>query len=123
MNRKITVLTLCAMLFALCGSVEAQQPKSVPKMGYLDNSTAAGSAELLEAFRKQMTQLGWVEGKNLTIEYRFGESKGPDRLAELAIELVRLKSEVSATLHAAASVSPRSSQRNSAIGTFPFFQR
>jgi len=41
-----------------------------------------------------MTQLGWVEGNNLAIEYRFGEGKGPDRLAELAVELVRLRLDV-----------------------------
>ena len=60
-------------------------------IGYLEDGTAAGSAELLDAFRKQMTQLNWIEGKNLTIEYRYGEGKGVTRLAELAVELVGLK--------------------------------
>jgi putative tryptophan/tyrosine transport system substrate-binding protein len=91
MKTKITVLTLCAMLFAFCVSASAQQPGKTARIGYLENGTPAGSAELLDAFRKQMTQLGWVEGKNLIIEYRFGEGKGPDRVAELAVELVRLK--------------------------------
>jgi ABC-type uncharacterized transport system substrate-binding protein len=86
MNRKVTVLTLCAMLFALL----AQQPEKATRIGYLDESSAVGSGDLLDAFRKQMIQLGWVEGKNLAIEYRYAEGK-IDRLAELAAELVRLK--------------------------------
>jgi len=81
--------------FAMCGAVAtAQQPGKAARIGYLDDSTAAGSGELLDTFRKHMTQQNWVEGKNLTIEYRFGEGKGPDRLAELAVELVRLKLDV-----------------------------
>jgi len=57
----------------------------------LDGSTAAGSAVLLEAFRQELTKLGWIEGKNIIVEYRFGENKGSERLLELAAELVRLK--------------------------------
>jgi putative ABC transport system substrate-binding protein len=83
-----------ALLLALSYTAEAQQPRQTTRIGYLEDSTAAGSAELLEAFRKQMTQLGWVEGKNLTIEYRFGDGKGAARLSELAAELVRLKVDV-----------------------------
>jgi putative ABC transport system substrate-binding protein len=91
--KKAGVLSiLCAViLLAVAVISEAQQPAKATRIGYLDDSMTAGSAELLEAFRKQMTQLGWVEGKNLTIEYRFGEGKGPDRLAELAPELISLK--------------------------------
>jgi ABC-type uncharacterized transport system substrate-binding protein len=90
MKRKITVLTLCAMLFALCGSVNAQQAGKVFRIGYLDASTASGSAVLLDAFRQEMIKLGWIEGKNIAIEYRFAEQK-PKRLPELAADLVRLK--------------------------------
>jgi putative ABC transport system substrate-binding protein len=59
-------------------------------MGFLDVSTASGSAILVEAFRQELSKLGWIEGKNITIEYRFAEQK-PDRLPELAADLVRLK--------------------------------
>jgi putative ABC transport system substrate-binding protein len=90
MKKKITVLTLCAMLFALCDSVGAQQTGKVPRIGFLDSSTASGSAVLREAFRQELRKLGWIEGKNLMIEYRFAEQK-PERLPELAAELVRLK--------------------------------
>jgi putative tryptophan/tyrosine transport system substrate-binding protein len=59
-------------------------------VGILDPSTASGSAVLWEAFRQELIKLGWNEGKNITIEYRFAEQKG-ERLPELAAELVRLK--------------------------------
>src|SRR5262245_35877552 len=90
MKRKITVFALCAMLSALCASAEAQQTSKIFKIGYLDNSTASGSAVSVEAFRQEMSRLGWIEGKNITIEYRFAEQK-LERLPELAADLVRLK--------------------------------
>ena len=91
MKSKIIVFTLCAMLFALCGSGDAQQAGKIFRIGFLDGSTAAGSAVLLEAFWQELKKLGWIEGKNIIVEYRFGESKGSERLLELAAELVRLK--------------------------------
>jgi len=94
MKSKITILTLCAMLIALCSSAAAQQPGKAARIGYLDSSTVSGSAGLLDEFRKQMTQLNWIEGKNLTIAYRYAEGKGATRLAELAAELVGLKVDV-----------------------------
>src|SRR4029453_13764911 len=90
MKRKITVLTLCAMLFALCGSVDAQQTRKVARIGFLDGSTASGMAVLLDAFRQELNKLGWIEGKNISIEYRFAERKR-ERLPELTGDLVRLK--------------------------------
>ena len=90
MSKKVFCLALGAMLFALCGSVYAQQPGKIPRIGFLDGSTAAGMAGLVDAFRQELSKLGWTEGKNITIEYRFAEQK-PERLPELAAELVRLK--------------------------------
>ena len=90
MKKKITVLALCAMLFALCRSADAQQPGKIFRIGFLDASTASGSAVLVEAFRQELSKLGWIEGKNITIEYRFAEQKR-ERLPELAADLVRLK--------------------------------
>jgi putative tryptophan/tyrosine transport system substrate-binding protein len=94
MNRKITVVALCALLVALSVPAAAQQPGKAARIGYLDSSTVAGSAELLDEFRKQLTQLNWIEGKNLTIAYRYAQGKGSTRLAELAAELVSLKVDV-----------------------------
>jgi putative ABC transport system substrate-binding protein len=69
----------------------AQQAGNVPRIGFLDASTPSGSAVLVDAFRQELSKLGWIEGKNLTIEYRFAENKGTERLPELAADLVRLK--------------------------------
>jgi putative ABC transport system substrate-binding protein len=90
-NRKLVGLIAIAVTFALCGAMaHAQQAGKIPRIGFLDSSTASGSAVLVEAFRQEMRKLGWIEGKNFTIEYRFAERKS-DRLPELAAELVRLK--------------------------------
>jgi putative ABC transport system substrate-binding protein len=68
-----------------------QQTEKIFRICILDPSTASGSAVLWEAFRQRLSKLGWIEGKNITFEYRFGENKGPERGRELAAELVRLK--------------------------------
>ena len=69
---------------------EAQQPGKIFRIGFLDASTASGSAVLVDAFRQELNKLGWIEGKNIAIEYRFAEGEN-DRLPELASELIRLK--------------------------------
>jgi putative tryptophan/tyrosine transport system substrate-binding protein len=84
------VFALCSLLLAPCSAVDAQQAGKVPRIGYLDNSTASGSKSLLEVFRQELSKLGWIEGKNIAIEYRFAEQKN-ERLPELAADLVRLK--------------------------------
>jgi len=93
MKKKIAVLTLCAILFALCGSVEAQQPKKIPRIGILRNDTPATFATRDKAFRQGLRELGYVEGENILIEYRYAEAKF-DRLPQLAAELVSLKVDV-----------------------------
>ena len=90
MKKKITILTLCAMFLALCLSANAQQTGKVARIGYMDNSTASGSAVPVETFRQELRKLGWIEGKNIAIEYRFAEGQ-PERQNERAEELVRLK--------------------------------
>jgi putative tryptophan/tyrosine transport system substrate-binding protein len=68
----------------------AQQAGKIFRIGFLDNSTASGMAVLVDAFRQELRKLGWIEGKNFTIEYRFAEQK-IERLPELAADLVRRK--------------------------------
>src|ERR1043165_72843 len=76
---------------AVCGATaEAQQTGKIFRIGFLDASTASANAVLLDAFRQELKRLGWIEGKNSAIEYRFAEQK-PERLPELAADLVRLK--------------------------------
>jgi putative ABC transport system substrate-binding protein len=93
MRKKVIGFALCAMLFALCPSAEAQQTGKIFRLGFLDGSTASGMAGLLETFRQEMGKLGWIEGKNITLEYRFAEGK-TERLPELAADLVRLKVDI-----------------------------
>ena len=88
MRKKVIGVALSAMLFAFCFSSAAQQPGKIFRIGYFDASTASGSAVLLDAFRQELAKLGWVEGKNIIIEYRFAEHK-LERLPELAADLVQ----------------------------------
>jgi len=93
-GRKITALSV--LLLVLWTSADAQQTGKIFRIGFLDPSTASAMANLLEAFRQEMGKLGWIEGKNITIEYRFAEQKS-ERLPELAAELVRLKVDLIVT--------------------------
>jgi hypothetical protein len=72
MKRKVTFLALCAMHFALCFSAEAQQPKKVPRIGYLSSSDPATESTRAEAIRLALRKLGYIEGQNIVIEYRYG---------------------------------------------------
>ncbi len=87
MKKKVTVISLCAVLLALCLHAQAQ-PKKVPRVGILDRTAVSNSAVLWDAFRQELRNLGWIEGKN--IEYRFAEQKN-ESLPELAEDLVRSK--------------------------------
>ena len=82
-------ILVATMLVALCVSAQAQQTGKIFRIGFLDGSTASGMAGLLDALRQELNKLGWIDGKNITIEYRFGEQKN-ERLPELAADLVRL---------------------------------
>jgi ABC-type uncharacterized transport system substrate-binding protein len=86
----LSILVAAAVL-VFAGIATAQQPGKIFRIGYLGNSTASGSASVVDAFRQELSKLGWIEGKNITIEYRFAENKGPERLTELAADLVGLK--------------------------------
>ena len=90
MNRRIFFLALGALLFALSYPASAQPTGKIFRIGYLDPGRASGNAVLVDAFRQELRKLGWIEGKNIVIEYRFAEQKF-ERLPELAAELVRLK--------------------------------
>src|SRR6266850_3083399 len=93
MKKRITLWLLATLFLANVSLADAQQTGKVPRIGFLDNSTASGSAVLLEAFRQELSRLGWIEGKNFTIEYRFAEQKR-ERLPALAADLVRLKVDI-----------------------------
>jgi putative ABC transport system substrate-binding protein len=89
MKNLIYLLLIIALMVA-GSAAQAQQPEKVARIGILNNTTASGMAVLIDAFRQELRKLGWIEGKNFTIEYRFGEQKS-ERMPDLAAELVRLK--------------------------------
>jgi ABC-type uncharacterized transport system substrate-binding protein len=89
----VVSLTLSAMIFALCSFVEGQQPKKIPRIGYLSNVDPASDSARSEAIRLALRALGYVEGQNISTEYRYTGGKF-DRLPQLAEELVRLKVDI-----------------------------
>jgi putative ABC transport system substrate-binding protein len=90
-SKNVFSASLCAVLFALCVSASAQQPAKVRRIGVLRADSPPNPS--VEAFQQAMRDLGYVEGKNIVIEYRYAEGK-VDRLPDLAEELVRLNVEV-----------------------------
>ena len=90
MFRRIVICLPLTVFLLTVSSADAQQTGKVPGIGFLDASTASGMAVLIDSFRQELSKLGWIEGKNITIEYRFAEQKA-ERLPELAADLVRLK--------------------------------
>jgi ABC-type uncharacterized transport system substrate-binding protein len=89
-------ILVVVVLLAVAAIAEAQQSAKVPRIGYLTGATPAGQSARIESFRQGLRELGYVEGKNIVIEYRYAELK-PDRLPVHAAELVRLKVDVIVT--------------------------
>ena len=90
MFRRIVICLPLTVFLLTVSFAEAQQPAKGSRIGFLDSSTASGSAVLVDAFWQELSKLGWIEGKNITIAYRFAE-QNLERLPELAADLVRLK--------------------------------
>jgi putative ABC transport system substrate-binding protein len=94
MRKYVICLTLCAMLFALCFSASAQQPVKIPRIGFVTSAGNRNSPGLrVEAFQRGLRELGYVEGKNILVEYRYIEGK-TERAPEIVAELVQLKVDV-----------------------------
>jgi len=89
MNKKFFWLFTLFVL-GIGSFAEAQQPKKIPVIGHLASSTASFMLPRLNAFKAGLYDLGYVEGKSISVEYRYGEGK-LDRLPDLAAELIRLK--------------------------------
>ena len=88
---KVLGVAFCALLFALCVQAEAQQSAKVPRIAYLSGTFIIPANT--EAFKQGLHDLGYIEGKNIVVEWRFAE-QNRDRLRALASELVRLKVDV-----------------------------
>jgi putative ABC transport system substrate-binding protein len=93
MKQKMFALALGVLLFVLCFSAEAQQPKRISRLGYLSAGDPVSRVYRIEAFRQGLKELGYVEGKNIIIEYRFAEAR-QEWLPELARDLVALKVDI-----------------------------
>jgi hypothetical protein len=107
---KWAALLTIAFVFAIGGAVVmAQQPMKIHRIGVLDASTASSSAAQWLAFREELSKLGWIEGKNIAIEYHFADLKS-DRLPELAADLVRLKVDLIAVTAGPATAAARRRQ-------------
>src|SRR5437667_5347878 len=99
MKTKIIGLSLCALLLVLCSLLLAPrypvqaQPAKVPRIGFLAAVSLSANSVRFEAFRQGLRELGYVEGKNIVIEWRYADGK-LDRLPALAAELVRLNVDI-----------------------------
>jgi ABC-type uncharacterized transport system substrate-binding protein len=113
MRKAVLTILFVVVLLAVAVIAAAQQTGKVPRIGFLDPSTASSTAGLLEAFRQELRKLGWIEGKNIAIEYRFAEQKN-ERLPELAADLVRFKVDL---IVASGGATPLAAKR--ATGTIP----
>src|SRR5919198_3903507 len=91
MKRRIVISLLTTVLLSIVSLAEAQQPKKVPRIGFLGATSPSTISDRFEAFRQGLRELGYVEGKNIVIEYRYTK---PNRISALASELVREKVEV-----------------------------
>jgi putative ABC transport system substrate-binding protein len=108
MKKQIAVLTFCVMLLALCSFTAAQEPARIPRIGILMPPSASYFAAQVEAFRQRLRELGYVEEKNIVIEYRYAAGK-LERLPDLAAELVLLKVDVIVATGAAAFAAKKAS--------------
>src|SRR5262249_17121040 len=102
MEKRVICVAVCALLFALGLSAEAQQPKKIPRIGYLGVNPRSVNLARIEAFQQGLRELGYSEGKNIVIEWRSAEGK-VDRLPAFASELVRLKVDIIVTASSAAT--------------------
>ena len=95
MNKPASIL--CAVILLVGATIaEAQQTGKIFRIGFLDPTNVSAMADQVDAFRQELSKLGWIEGKNIAFEYRFAEQK-PERVPELAAELVRLKVDLIVT--------------------------
>jgi ABC-type uncharacterized transport system substrate-binding protein len=93
MNSKSLFWLLTTVLLTTASLAQVQQPKKIPRIGYLVGGNPASESTLSEVFRLALRELGYIEGQNIAFEYRYSEGK-PDRLPALAAELVRLKVDI-----------------------------
>ena len=113
MNRRTAIRRLATFFLTTTSLAQAQQPKKVARIGFLAAATRTGGAHITEAFLQGLRELGYVEGQNIIIEYRWADGNF-ERLPDLAAELVRLKVDVIVAVVTQASLAAKN-----ATGTIP----
>ena len=106
MNRRVAIQRLATLFLTTASLARAQQPARIPRIGILSSASESFFSARVEAFRQRLRQLGYVEGKNIFIEYRYAEGKG-ERLPDLAAELVRLKVDIIVTTSPSATLAAK----------------
>src|SRR5262249_16031437 len=103
MRKEVIGFALCASVLALCASAEAQQAtKKIPRIGILSLNPPSVQKGRVEAFREALRKLGYIEGQNINVEYRYGNNKS-ERMHGLAAELVHLHVDVIVTTGSSAT--------------------
>jgi putative ABC transport system substrate-binding protein len=110
MKQRVVSFVIGVLVLALCASAAAQQGEKIPRIGYLATAAPATDFPDREAFRDGLRSLGYVEGQNIVIEYRYAESQF-ERLEELAAELVRLKVDVIVVVGTRAAIAVKNATR------------
>jgi len=112
MKNRTAVLgvALCSLLLTPCFFAQAQQFAKTPRIGFLTAVSASSFASRTDALRKGLRELGYVERKNIVIEYRYGDGK-TDRMSQLANELVRVKVDLIVTGGAPATIAAKDATR------------
>ena len=93
MVKELAPVVVAAAILTVWNVADAQQPKKVPRLGYLSPVNAASDSDRAEGIRLALRELGYIEGQNIAIEYRYAEGR-PDRESGLAAELVHLKVDI-----------------------------
>jgi putative tryptophan/tyrosine transport system substrate-binding protein len=114
MTKKILLVALCSLLLALGFSAQAQQPNKIPRIGYMTGGDPSNPGPNVKAFRQGLRNLGYIEGKNILIEYRYAEGN-LDRFPTLVTELVQLKVNVLVVTTLVGSVRPNRPPRPSPL--------
>src|SRR5678816_1914644 len=92
-QHSVLIVAFCTILFTLCISAEAQQPAKIPLVRYVSGAGTTSGGRSIETFRQGLKDLGYIEGKNIEVEYRYPEG-GPQRIRSALQELVQRKVDV-----------------------------
>ena len=124
MSTRLFGLVLATILLATVQLAQAQQPKKVPRIGFVSGTgdTNNPGEPHFEAFRRGLRDLGYIEGKNIVVEYRYAEGKS-ERFPSLVAELVELKVDVVVVTAFQGSAQPSGRQRRFPLSWWPMWIR